>query len=183
MPSSFPSGVQFHVIIPHVDERGDFSEIFREEWWPKECEMPVQWNLVRSKPETLRGIHVHRNHVDFLVVISGRMELALLDLRPNSDSFGLSVCCSLDGSEPTMVMIPTGVAHGFYFPEASTHIYGVSRYWDIADELGCHYADSDLQLSWPISDSPKLSQRDSSLGTFADLRREVCAWKEHLPDT
>ena len=55
----------------------------------------------------------------------------------------------LDGERPAALAIPHGVAHGFYFHEPSLHVYAVSAYWDPEDELGCHWADPDLEIPWP----------------------------------
>lgn len=60
------------------------------------------------------------------------------------------------------------MAHGFYFPEPSVHIYGVSEYWDLNDELGCHFLASELNLDWPDK-NPNISERDSALGSYQDL--------------
>ena len=66
----------------------------------------------------------------------------------------------ITGSEKTLVTIPTGVAHGFYFPEPTIFVYGVSEYWDpVHDELGCMWNDADLQIDWRAN-KPVVSERD-----------------------
>ena len=65
------------------------------------------------------------------------------------------------------IRIPPGVAHGFYFTRTLLHLYGVSHYWNLADELGCHSADP-KPLDWPVRE-PHLSQRDASAGSLREL--------------
>jgi dTDP-4-dehydrorhamnose 3,5-epimerase len=154
-------------LLLHGDERGSFVEIFRQEWQsPVE---PIQWNAVRSEPGTLRGVHVHAVHDDYLVVVNGRAFVGLRDLRPDSRTDGLAALVELTAEEPSALAIPAGVAHGFYFPERSLHIYGVTHYWNHADELSCHWNDPDLGIPWP--ETPVLlSERDREAPSFAAMR-------------
>ncbi len=70
-------------------------------------------------------------------------------------------------------MIPPGVAHGFYAPEPSCHVYSVTEYFDGSDEYGCAWNDPALGLDWPC-DAPLLSDRDRDAGCFADM---IAAWE------
>jgi dTDP-4-dehydrorhamnose 3,5-epimerase len=161
-----PSGVEIHAIREHLDERGAFREIWRQSWSDQPA--AVQWNMVRSQPNVLRGVHAHVQHVDFLTVAAGEMILGLHDPRRAAPSCGRSLLLRLEASDPHLVVIPPGVCHGFYFPTASTHIYGVSRAWDGADEFGCAWDDPALNLAWPCA-GPILSERDRTAGSYAEL--------------
>lgn len=164
MAGSFPSGVRLIPLDSHADERGIFTEIYREEWLARiglNGSM-VQWNMVSSKPNVLRGVHVHRKHDDYLLVAQGRTFFGLHDLRPSSDTFGLTSQIELNASALQVLVIPRGVAHGFYFLEQSLHIYAVSRYWDLEDEQGCRFDDPSLNIRWPTK-TPLISARDLSL--------------------
>lgn len=102
----------------------------------------------------------------------GRMTLGLVDLRQQSPSFRLSTTITLTPDGPGGVIIPPGVAHGFYFNESSTHIYSVDRYWDLDDELGCQWNDPGLGLNWPAQ-NPMLSERDQALPTLDELMQRI----------
>ena len=52
-----PQGVLRSPLAPQVDERGVFTELFRDSW-PLEVE-PIQWNAVSSVANALRGVHAH----------------------------------------------------------------------------------------------------------------------------
>jgi len=164
--SSLPEGVVVTSLRPHRDERGAFTEVWRAEW--ETGVEPVQWNVVRSAPGVLRGVHVHSRHDDYLLIAEGRAVVGLVDLRRNSETTQVRAMLELGGEQA--VTIPHGVAHGFYFPERSIHVYAVSHYFDPADELGCRYDDPDLGLDWPSR--PQTSERDARLGPFTALVEE-----------
>lgn len=128
----------------------------------------VQWNLVQSEPNTLRGVHVHIRHWDYLHVALGAMTLGLHDMRPWSATHGLSALLRLSGDTPAAIAIPPGVAHGFYFAGAAHYLYAVSEYWSPSDELGCRWDDPALRLDWPAVD-PALSQRDRAAAGYRGL--------------
>lgn len=168
--TTLPHGVALHPFTVHADERGTLSEIFRDEW-PTGVR-PLQWNFVRSAPGVLRGVHLHVHHTDYLIVLEGCATIGLVDLRPGSPTERLATTVDLVGSEPRAIVIPPGVAHGFYFDVPSLHLYAVDHYWSPADELGCRYDDPGLGLRWPAT--PKLvSERDRALPPLDDLLRQV----------
>ena len=82
---NLPAGCLRIPLKPHEDDRGSLVELFRQEW--KVGQMPLQWNLVKSKPNTLRGFHVHLRNYDYLVVSEGVMILGLMDLRVTSPTY------------------------------------------------------------------------------------------------
>src|SRR5438034_2304054 len=155
-------------------KRGVFTELYRSSWEPGV--EPVQWNAVRSEANVLRGVHVHRRHTDYLTVVSGSATIGLHDLRPGSPTEGVGMTVRLKPGEPAALVIPVGVAHGFYFHEPSIHVYAVSHEFDPADELGCRWDDPALEIDWPCSD-PVLSERDRNLGSLSELRG---AWNAAL---
>ena len=162
-PVKLPSGVRLEALTTHLDARGDFTELFRDEW--RLGERPVQWNMVRSRANVLRGVHLHHTHADYLTMASGEMLLGLRDTRRDSPTAGVSTVLRLQAEDLHLAIIPVGVAHGFYFPAPACHIYAVTHAFDSSDELGCHWADPALGLDWGISE-PELSMRDRSAGSF-----------------
>lgn len=165
-----PAGVELRALEPNRDERGVFTELFREEWAAREPY--VQWNAVRSRPGVLRGVHVHVTHHDYLTVVDGEMVLGLCDLRPDSPTHGLGAAITIAAGAPSAVAIPPGVAHGFHFAEPCVHVYAVSHYWDPADELGCRWDDPGLAIPWAI-EQPLISPRDAALPSLGELRAEL----------
>jgi len=161
-----PAGVLLLMLTPHADDRGSFTELYRASWEPGIA--PVQWNAVHSEANVLRGVHVHRRHTDYLTLVTGAALIGLHDLRPGSPTEGVSAAVELDARTPQALVIPVGVAHGFYFHEQSLHVYAVSREFDPADELGCRWDDPDLHIPWPCAE-PLISHRDRELGSLSEL--------------
>jgi dTDP-4-dehydrorhamnose 3,5-epimerase len=168
--SSAIDGVEVIELTMFSDDRGVFTEIYRESWDAKVS--PVQWNVVRSNRGVLRGVHVHPRHDDYLTVISGHATVGLRDLRRGSSTEGSVSIVDLKGDALASIVIPHGVAHGFLFQEPSIHVYAVSSYWDPDDELACLWSDPALGIDWPFE--PRLlSDRDSAAQGFNQLLAEI----------
>jgi dTDP-4-dehydrorhamnose 3,5-epimerase len=166
------AGVAVIPLTPHVDGRGVFTELYRGSW--ETGVTPVQWNAVHSAANVLRGVHVHRRHADYLTLVSGTATIGLHDLRPGSPTNGEGRIVEFAAAAPSALVIPQGVAHGFYFHEASIHVYAVSHEFDPADELGCRWDDPALGIAWPCT-QPEISERDRSLGSLNELH---AVWSE-----
>ena len=160
-----PAGVALRPLVTHHDSRGDLTELNRSSWGLAPA---IQWNLVHTRPNVLRGVHVHRLHADLLIVTAGEMILGLQDLRTDAATHGLVAMMRLTFDDAHVVTTPPGVAHGFFFTVASCHIYSVTHEFDGSDELGCHWRDPALSLSWP-GDDPEISTRDREAGSFAEM--------------
>ena len=80
-----PAGVELRKLTPHPDDRGVFLEMFRHSWCP-DHEF-IQWNCVHSRANTLRGVHVHLVHDDYLLMVAGAARIGLCDLRRQSPTF------------------------------------------------------------------------------------------------
>jgi dTDP-4-dehydrorhamnose 3,5-epimerase len=174
MDLELPEGVSLFALKMNRDSRGIFTEVYRESWLGSI--RPLQWSLVSSDGNVLRGVHVHRKHSDYLIHIRGNALLALRDLRKGSPTEGLVSLLEATESRLEALLIPPGVAHGFYFREPSTQILAVTEYWNPADEVGCHYADPALKIPWP-SNAPILSERDRSLPPLSEILDQIPPWR------
>lgn len=162
-------------IIPlttHIDARGELTEIFCQD--SPNVAPRVQWNFVRSNANVLRGVHVHVTHVDYVVALQGRILIGLSDLRPGSAA-GLGSIVELSGNNLRALVIPPGVAHGFYFAEPASFVYGMTDRWDpVHDEFGCRWNDPALGIPWPAECvAPELSARDVEAGSLAALLAQL----------
>ena len=146
---------------PIEDRRGSLVELCRQSWLGDAT--IVQWNVVVSGPNVLRGMHWHNLHWDLIATVQGHLVVGLTDLRTGSPTELVSELIEVNADAPASVLIPPGVAHGFFSPDGSIVLYGVSRYWDPADELGVRFDDPALSLDWRLPpDGPVLSERDAS---------------------
>ncbi|HEY5601185.1 MAG TPA: dTDP-4-dehydrorhamnose 3,5-epimerase family protein [Patescibacteria group bacterium] len=167
-------GVELLNLKKKHDSRGFFSEAFRTNW--QRNFLPIQWNVVFSKSNTLRGMRVHLNHTDYVILISGRGVYGLKDLRKNSPSEGKVSMVEIDSKKLQVLIIPPGIAHGFYFYENSIYVYGVDYYYNPKDEIKFSYLDSDLGIKWPAA-KPILSSRDKRLPKMAKIMPLIPVWK------
>ena len=129
----------------------------------------MQWNAITNRPGSLRGVHWHNAHADFIAPVHGSVLVAAIDLRIGSPTEGRAELAMLDAAEPRAIVIPPGVGHGFFSAEASVVMYGVSKYWDPDDELGVRWDDPALGIPWPPEASGALvSGRDAGFPTLAE---------------
>jgi dTDP-4-dehydrorhamnose 3,5-epimerase len=96
----------------------------------------------------------------------------LLDLREGSPTDGLGATVELRADQPEYLVVPPGVAHGFYSDQPWLLVYAVDHEWDPSDELGCRWDDPGLGIDWPC-EQPLLSHRDETLGSLGELRAAV----------
>ena len=158
-----------------TDERGTLLELFRADW--DIAPTPLQWNMVVSQPNSLRGVHVHLDHADYLFVAAGCMYLGLHDVRPWSPTYGVARLISITGDERSVALVPPGVLHGFCFLEPTTYVYGLTACWTPADDKGCNWSDKALNIDWPVAD-PLLSARDRAAPSLENLKADLAPlWK------
>ena len=163
---TLPVGTALVPLPRHSDQRGRIVELFQKRW--ETGVTPVQWNLLSSGRNVLRGMHVHLRHTDYLMMMSGRTLVALRDLRRGSPTESRTESFELCAEDGVALVVPPGVGHLFYCERPACMLQGVSHYFDLDDELGCHWADPDLGLDWPKID-PVLSDRDRNAQPMRSL--------------
>lgn len=169
-PGVLPEGVSVTPLTTHRDPRGGLAELLRSN--AIQGPQPVQWIVSESERNAFRGVHVHVQHWDYLFVLQGELLLGLHDMRPTSLTYRRSATVTLRGSDLRAVVIPPGVAHGFYYPERTLHLLGTSTYWDRRDDLACRWDAPELGIEWPCAD-PILSPRDRDAGGYAEMAAQL----------
>lgn len=183
-PSGLP-GVRFGAVPRHADVRGTFRELWRapESDDAEALDAPrfVQANLSTSAPGVLRGLHLHRRQLDYWVVASGRVFVALVDVRQVvAGTADRPTVQTRELVPDDWVLIPEGVAHGFLALEPLELLYLVTNWYDGSDELGFAWDDPAVGVPWPtVSASPDgrpiVSERDASNPPLADLVARIRA--------
>jgi len=172
-PPSVLSGVRYGAIARHADERGSFRELWRTTTFPGEPF--VQANLSTSSVGVLRGLHLHRRQTDLWVVAAGRAFVALVDVRPLLAGTGPAPLVETrELATDDLVVIPTGVAHGFLAMEPLELVYLVTNEYDGSDESGFAWDDPAVAVPWPKlrgtpDGRPILSGRDGANPSLAEL--------------
>jgi len=166
-PSEVIDGVYYVHPDSAVDDRGRFTEIFREEWVPGARKM-VQVNRSESKANVLRGMHYHLFQADYWYVPRGRALVVLHDLRDGSPTEGATLTLEIGDENEAGVFIPPGVAHGFAALTDLTITYLVDQYYNPDDELGVAWDDPEIGADWQLTD-PVVSKRDQTNPSRAEL--------------
>ena len=150
----------------HADERGALGEVWRDSWTKDLGITFVQANLSISRAGVLRGLHFHRRQHDLWVLLEGKAQVALVDLR-SADS-GEVPSTSFDFDIGNAVLIPPGVAHGFLAVEDVKLLYIVSAEYDGTDEHGFAWDDPAAGIEWG-NPNPQVSQRDREAPSLAEF--------------
>jgi dTDP-4-dehydrorhamnose 3,5-epimerase len=153
------------------DERGSFFEVFRASWFDPRQRW-AQWNVSRSTGNVVRGLHFHKLQTDFWMVPSGKIQVALVDLRAKSPTHRTAKTIILEESEPRGLYIPPGVLHGYKIVKEATVMYLVDVEYTGKDEYGVRWNDPALGLpaDWYDGQTPTLSNRDAKAPMLKDLK-------------
>ncbi|QDU81055.1 dTDP-4-dehydrorhamnose 3,5-epimerase [Polystyrenella longa] len=172
-PTSIPDVL---LIKPSVfeDARGFFKETYQEERYHK-IGVGVQFvqdNNSRSQRGTLRGLHYQLEHSQgkLVQVFRGEIFDVAVDLRRSSPTFGKWTSAILSEHNHLQLYIPPGFAHGFYvLSELAEFSYKCSDYYFPEHEKTLLWNDPQLDIEWPITESPLLSEKDQQGIPFSNI--------------
>jgi dTDP-4-dehydrorhamnose 3,5-epimerase len=168
-----PAGVSARALPLLADFRGSLVEVFRQTWVAAP-NPPLQWNIVTSGPGVMRGMHVHLGYHEYYVVMQGRTTIGYRDTRPGSPTEHTTALVEVSAGEDALAAVsaPPGIVHGIYTHEPTILLTAMTRYWDLAQELGCHWRDPALGIAWPF-EAAQASERDEALPPLADIQHLV----------
>lgn len=154
------------------DERGFFARLFCErEFAAAGIETHFQQinNSLTVKKGTLRGLHYQlppASEAKVLRCIRGSLYDMILDIRPDSETFGQSFGVVLNAENRLMMVVPRGFAHGYLTLEDGTEaLYMSSAFYDPERERGIRFDDPRFAIAWPIVPE-EVSQKDRSWPNF-----------------
>jgi dTDP-4-dehydrorhamnose 3,5-epimerase len=167
----------------YPDERGSYQE----KWRKVEIERIIgrkvsfeQGSLSESYPNVLRGIHAEP--IDKVVTpLTGRMVAFIVDLRPESKTFGKYEKIEFDNTKPgrsrKTLFIPSGCGNSYcaYRLEGDEgngivlYDYAVSSTYDPnVVKRSVAWNDPDLAIKWPIK-NPIISEKDRNNPTLRQV--------------
>jgi len=100
------------------------------------------------------------------------LRAVLVDLRHGSPSWKKSNVVELNQDKPEALLIPPGVAHGYYATSDMALIYLVDHLYDGSDECGVLWCDGELGPLWGVDGEPVVSKRDATNPSLAHLMGE-----------
>jgi len=159
-----------------TDERGAFARTFCVDELgdrgldPAVAQCSISQNRARG---TLRGMHLqHAPHEETKLVRCTRGAIfdAIVDLRPESATFGRWAAVELTAERQNALYVPRGFAHGFLTLEDGTQVdYIISTRFAPDASIGIRWDDPGVGIEWPFAPEV-MSERDRSL-PIADLER------------
>ncbi|GIU79060.1 MAG: spore coat protein [Bryobacteraceae bacterium] len=136
------------------DDRGYFLEVARTG-----CGLPAgfppestQVSVALSYPGAIKAFHFHRKQTDFWTVVKGMFQVALVDLRPDSPTFGRKNTLYVGVLRPWQILIPPGVGHGYKVigTEPAMLVYLTDRFYDPSDEGRIAYNEAGIAYDWEL---------------------------------
>ena len=129
-------GISFYDLKPHKDERGFFMEIGRleENNFFKEGVLQVSHSYVNIRIE--KGWHSHKIQTQWNYVISGIIEVELIDLRVNSKTYLNKVCFTANPKlKPIIYKFDKMIGHRYRVIKELNIVYFTSGVYDLNDEI------------------------------------------------
>ncbi len=147
-------GVRCAPIAIWPDDRGYFLEVQRAglglvSQFPKET---TQISAALNYPGIIKAFHYHLHQTDVWTPAMNMLQVALIDLRPLSPTYGRRNTIYAGNLRPWQILIPPGVAHGYKVLGAgpSLLIYATDRFYDPSDEGRIPYDDPRLNYDWEL---------------------------------
>ena len=167
------------IIEPAVygDSRGYFLETWNQARYV-EAGLPevfVQDNLSYSRRGVLRGLHFQHPHSQgkLVQVLSGEVFDVAVDIRVGSPTFGRWIGENLSAANHKQLYIPPGFAHGFcVISDTVVFSYKCTDYYSPDCEAGVIYNDTDINIAWPVTDAPIISEKDAVYPRLKDIPKD-----------
>jgi dTDP-4-dehydrorhamnose 3,5-epimerase len=156
------------------DDRGFFARAFcAREFRARglEHEFVQVNNSFSIRRGTLRGLHYQlppAAEVKMVRCVRGSFYDLILDLRPDSLTFGRSFGAELSAENRVMMYVPRGFAHAILTLEDDTEaLYFASNFYVPGQERGVRWNDPRFALEWPVAPL-EISAKDRAWPDFAD---------------
>jgi dTDP-4-dehydrorhamnose 3,5-epimerase len=122
----------------NLDGRGDVIELWSKPWVESEG-LVYPEHVYQSATDygVVKCWHLHDHHTDQFTVTRGKLQVTLVDIRPDSPTYGHVNPLFLGGQRPRLIKIPPMVMHGWkaLTPPEVIVVNLQSHIYDAADEF------------------------------------------------
>ena len=136
------------------DDRGYFLEVLRVgNGLPAQFDpATTQVSAALSYPGTIKAFHYHQQQTDFWVAAMGMFQVALVDLRESSPTYGRKNTLYVGSLRPWQILIPPGVGHGYKVigSDAAMLVYVTNRVYNPKDEGRIAYNQPGIAYDWEL---------------------------------
>ncbi|ORJ62646.1 dTDP-4-dehydrorhamnose 3,5-epimerase family protein [Mycobacterium simiae] len=163
------AGVTIIDVEPQRDHRGFSSRSFCAKEFDRygltfhAVQTDIFFNYTRG---TVRGLHYHAE-AKLVRCTRGAIAAAVVDIRPESQTFGDHVLLELNADNHRALYLPPHIAHGFQTLTANTEVsYHVSGQHPLSEERGLRWNDPEFGVEWPLPVTV-ISEQDASWPAYA----------------
>ena len=133
-----------------------------------------------SKKGVIRATHFQlvKQQPKLVRCISGHVYDVIVDLRPNSSTFGEWRGFDLTGENTNSLLVPAGFGHGYLVIEDSVVSYKCAEVFYGDGDSGIAYNDPDIGIEWPMQliggeENLIISEKDLHLMSFKEYKEKV----------
>jgi len=146
------AGVKLARLAVHPDDRGYFLEVQRmghglaADFPAGQTQVSAAMNYAGS----IKAFHYHLHQTDCWTPVKGLLQVALVDLRLGSETFGRKNTLYVGALRPWQILIPPGVGHGYKVVgrDDSLLVYLTNRFYNPQDEGRIPYNDPSINYDW-----------------------------------
>lgn len=133
-----------------------------------------------SKKGVIRSTHFQliKPQPKLMRCISGKVFYIIVDLRPESETYGQYRSMILSGDDIVCVLCPAGFGQGYLVIEDSVMSYKASEVFYGEGDSGIMYNDPNIGIEWPFEliggkENMIISEKDLNLMSFEDYTQKI----------
>ena len=133
-----------------------------------------------SKRGVIRATHFQliKQQPKLVRCVSGHVYDVIVDLRPDSATYGKWQGFHLTGENMLSLLVPAGFGHGYLVIEDSVVSYKCAEVFFGEGDSGIMYNDSDIGIDWPMeliggTDNLIISEKDLNLMSFKEYTQKM----------
>lgn len=133
-----------------------------------------------SKRGVIRAMHFQlvKQQAKLVRCVSGHVYDVIVDLRPESSTYGKWVGFHLTGDNMESILVPQYFGHGYLVLEDSIVSYKCAETFYSEGDSGIMYNDKDIDIKWPFEliggiENLIISEKDLNLMSFKDYDRII----------